>query len=330
LDQLDVLERQKEEKIEQFRELVKEEYDVESKRLYDALPEALKETYNRPREEMTHNDKEMYVSIKGGLIPDLPSLARAADPSVRLRAIEIVGELDDLEERLIKTRGYRTQINYPYWKTLAQAEQEERTVKARRLIYEAEKANEDAELDKAIALYEESFAVWAEIFDDYPLLTVDDSAQDLFESLKRYSIAIDSEEMPEDFPLRTFVELMGEYGQVDAHLYTEIQSEAEEAMLARKKELAEEERLLEEAAKAEEEKAKMEKAEAEKAAKAKEKAAADKAAKEKADAESESDDKSESDDDESDSPKAESPDSESDSDAEASDTGGSDAEESDE
>ncbi|TWU57617.1 IRE (iron responsive element) [Rubripirellula reticaptiva] len=321
LDQLDVLERQKEEKIEQLRELVKEEFDAETKRLYDALPEVLKETYNKPREEMTHNDKEMYVSIKGGLVPNLPALARAADPAVRLRAIEIVGELDDLEERLIKTRGYRTQINYPYWKSLAQAEQEERTVRARRLIYEAEKANEDAELDKAIALYEESFAVWAEIFDDYPLLTVDDTAQDLFESLKRYSIAIDSEEMPEDFPLRTFVELMGEYGQIDSHMYTEIQAQAEEAMLARKKELAEEERLLEEAAKAEEEKARMEKAESEKAAKAKEKEAADKAAKEKvekekADAEPKADD--------SDKPEAESPNSENDSGEEASDAEGSD------
>ena len=114
-------------------------------------------------------------SIKEGLIPDLASIAKRSDPAVRLEAVNLIDEMKDLEERIRKTEGYRTQINYPYWEALAEAEQEERTVKARRLIYEAEQANDAAELDKAIELYEQAFAIWAEIFDDYPLLTLDDT-----------------------------------------------------------------------------------------------------------------------------------------------------------
>ncbi len=132
---------------------------------------------------MTYTQRSLLPSIKAGLIPDLPSIAKRSDPAVRLEAVNLIDEMKDLEDRIQKTEGYRTQINYPYWEALAEAEQEDRTVTARRLIYEAEQANDAAELDKAIDLYEQAFAIWAEIFDEYPLLTLDDSAEDLFESV---------------------------------------------------------------------------------------------------------------------------------------------------
>ena len=112
--------------------------------------------------------------------------------------------------------------------TLALAEQEERTVEARRYIYEAEQANADAELDKAIELYEKSFAIWADIFDDYPILVIDDTAEDLYESIERYFVAIDSQEIPEGFPLEAFIETMGIYGQVNADAYKLVREEQKE------------------------------------------------------------------------------------------------------
>lgn len=248
LDQLDELKRQKAEKVEQFRELNKTAFDAEKQQLIDSLPEKLLKLYEAPRQELRGNDLDMRESIESGLLPNLPNIARAADASIRLDSIQIVGEIDALEARISKTDGYRTQINYPYWKSLAQAEQEERTVRARRLIYDAEKANEDAELDRAIELYEEAFVVWAEIFDDYPILVIDDSASDLYESIRRYSIAIDSEELPEGFPLKTFVQLMGDYGQIDQQQYMEIQTTIETAAAERKRELEAEERRREEEA----------------------------------------------------------------------------------
>ncbi|TWT82001.1 hypothetical protein CA13_34560 [Planctomycetes bacterium CA13] len=195
--------------------------------------------------------------------PDYMPFAKKAPDADRMRAIELAGELKDIEERRVKTDGYRKQINYPYWDMLAQAEQERRTIKARRLIYEAEKANEAAELDKAIEKYEEAFAIWAEIFDDYPILTIDDSAQDLAKSIRRYSIAIDSEDLPEDFPLLAFVEMMGEYGQVDAVLYEEVRNTQKAKLAERKKELEEQEREREREAAEEMERERKAKADAE-------------------------------------------------------------------
>ncbi|MFG0261305.1 MAG: IRE (iron responsive element) [Novipirellula sp. JB048] len=176
-----------------------------------------------------------------GSYAELMDLAKKADPQVRLQAIELAGEIADLDERKKKTDAYRQQINYAYWDTLALAEQEERTVKARRLVYEAEKANEAAELDTAIDLYEQAFEIWAAIFDDYPILTIDDTAEDLMQSIRRYSVAIDSEELSDDFPLHAFVEMMSADGGTSAEIYTNIRETQKHKVEARKQELEAEE-----------------------------------------------------------------------------------------
>ena len=234
LGELDVLKAEKEAKLARFRELNQEIYDAERQKLLDSMPAEMKEYWGKPESEMTYSQRSLLPSIKEGLIPDLASIAKRSDPAVRLEAVNLIDEMKDLDDRIRKTDGYRTQINYPYWEALAEAEQEERTVQARRLIYEAEQANDAAELDKAIELYEQAFAIWAQIFDDYPLLTLDDSAEDLFESVRRYMVAIDTKEIPKDFPLATFVDMMGQYGRVDGYDYQRIR---EEALAKRRKEM---------------------------------------------------------------------------------------------
>ncbi len=283
LDQLDDLVQKKAELVARMREVTGDVYAEAEQALLDGLQPAQQELLKKPEAELTLEDRANLESLRAYLIPNFDDVAAKAGPSVRLDCLSIIAELKDVEERTIKTNGYRNQINYPYWKTLAQAEQEERTVEARRLIFEAEQANSEAELDKAIELYEKAFTIWSDIFDDYPILTVDDSAQDLFESIRRYMIAIDSEELPDNFALSTFVEMMGMDGQVNSQAYEQVRLDQKAKAEARRKELAEEERLREEAAKAAEMKAAAEKAEAEKMAA--EKAAAEKAAAEKAAAE---------------------------------------------
>jgi hypothetical protein len=222
LDQIEVLKEQREEKLARFREITKDQYDAARQQLIDSLPDEVKAFWQKPESELTYQQRKLMPTILEGLIPNIAKLAPESDPSVRLEAVNLVGEIQDLNERINKTEGYRTQINYPYWKMLAQAEQEERTVNARRLIYEAEQANSAAELDKAIDLYEQAFAIWADILEAYPLMAVDDSAEDLFDSIRRYMVAIDSQELPEDFPLKEFAELIGEFGRMNAIEYEEI------------------------------------------------------------------------------------------------------------
>ncbi len=252
LGHLDELRRQRTQRLEEFQELTGEAYVVARQKLIDELPGDLKNIWSKPKSERTRSDESLIPAIEAHLVPDLAAVAKSAEPAVRLRAISLVGEIADLDARSNKTDGYRTQINYAYWRTLAQAEQEERTVNARRMIYDAEQANSVADLDKAIALYEQAFKIWAEIFDDYPILTIDDTADDLSDSIRHYMVAIDSQEFPEDFPLLSFIQMRGQNSDAPTKSYQEIRESMDAAAEKRRQELEEEERAREqEAAKSE-------------------------------------------------------------------------------
>ncbi|NND98747.1 MAG: IRE (iron responsive element) [Pirellulaceae bacterium] len=253
LGQLEELENLREEKLQQFRELTKEAYDAAVAEKVAELPVDVKKVYERAPEERTEAGKEQMKYIAAMVRPDLGEVAKNSDPSVRLKAVSLIGEMKDLSERHNKTRGYRDQINFDYWETLAQAEQEDRTLEARKLIYDAEKAITDAELFKATELFEKAFVQWAEIFDDYPVLVIDDTADDLFESIRHYMNVIDSEDLPENFPLYTFATMMRDYGDIDHNAYAEFRETQKEKAAARRKELEEQERKRELAAADEEE-----------------------------------------------------------------------------
>jgi len=240
---LEDLRSQRVEKLEQFRELAGETYEAARQANIDQLPEDLQKVIRRSSEERTEAGREALPAIMASVEPDLEQVADRLSPGKQLRALEIQDEIEDLNARIRKTDGYRDQINYPYWESLALAEQEERTVRARKLIYDAEKSNAEAELDRAIELYEQALAIWAEIFEDYPILTIDDSAEDLFSSIRRYMIAIDSEDLPADFPLKAFAELMrNKDGVNDAKLYEQVQNQQKELAAKRRKELEAQER----------------------------------------------------------------------------------------
>lgn len=248
LGQLDELRRQRKEKIEQLRQLAGDAFEEARQRKVETLPEEQQALLEKPASELTRSEQNRVNGIEAYVLPDFDTVARNADPSERLRAINLAGEIRDLAERADKTDDYREQINYPYWDTLTVAEQEDRTIRARRLIYDAEKANAEAELDKAIRLYEQAFTIWAEIFDDYPVLTIDDTADELYDSVRHYMVATDSEELPKDFPLEAFVKLKSQEGRVDSKSYQEILQMQLEKSAERRQELAEQERRREEAA----------------------------------------------------------------------------------
>ncbi|MFG0289360.1 MAG: IRE (iron responsive element) [Rhodopirellula sp. JB044] len=247
MGQIDELHRRRAETIAEIRQLARPAYVNAQKAMLSTLDPVMRDALTTPAEERTKSQQSIADNYQGDTTPDLSVVARDAEPSVRLRVMQLVDSVKDLDERIRKTDGHRKQINYAYWETLALAEQEERTVNARRLIFEAQEAlSKEGELEKAIRLYEESFEQWAEIFDDYPILVIDDSAEDLFDSIRDYMKATDSDEIPEDFPLRTFVELMGEYGDVNPQMYEEVRKTQQDKLAARKAELAEEERKREE------------------------------------------------------------------------------------
>ena len=208
LGSLDELTRELQETREEFLSIAGETQEQERKIIRSSFTPAEAAAWDAKPEDRTQEQQTLILTLDYRMSPSLAMVAKKTPPAVRLRAIELAAKTEDLEARIQKTEGHRKQINYEYWYTLTRAEQEDRTVQARRLLFEAEKANAEADLDLAIEKYEQSFALWAKVFDDYPVLTLDDLSDDLMLSIRRYTIATDQEEFPEDFPLLQFVQLM--------------------------------------------------------------------------------------------------------------------------
>jgi hypothetical protein len=202
LDQLEEMKRERSEKIQAFRDLVPDLYDQARQKLVSELDERFTKLYQADPKTLVATERGLRENLIIGLEPDRKTLLPSVASTSHLKAIELIDGITDLDERIQKTVGYCNQT--------AEAEQEERTVKARRLIFDAEKAYEKANLDEAIKLYEEAFGIWATIYKDYPILTTDESAESVFRSIRRYMVAIDSEDFPDGFPLLLFAEMMAE------------------------------------------------------------------------------------------------------------------------
>ncbi len=205
---LEELQRQLEEANKEFEAIAAETVKQERESIIAGFNDKEREAWNADPASRTQEQADLVYSLSYRVQPNRTTVAKKVPVENRLRAIELAALITDLENRIQKTEGHRKQINYEYWYTLTRAEQEERTVQARRLLFEAEKANADAKLDEAIAKYEQSFALWAQIFDDFPVLTLDDLSEDLMLSIRRYTIAVDKEELDDDFPLLNFVQMM--------------------------------------------------------------------------------------------------------------------------
>jgi hypothetical protein len=202
------LDQQRQALTKQLMDLAGETYRAEEKLLRDGLNDQEREALAIPPEERTQEQGMLAMQLEVRLKPMWSRVARKAPENVRLRAIQLAGEMADVEARYQKTDSYRGQVNYEYWQTLCTAEQEDRTVEARRLLFDAEKANADADIDQAIQKYEQAFAMWAEIIDDFPVLLQDELSDDLMRSINRYKVAIDREDFDDDFPLHPFIEVM--------------------------------------------------------------------------------------------------------------------------
>ncbi|MCA9137644.1 MAG: hypothetical protein KDB00_12820, partial [Planctomycetales bacterium] len=246
LGAIDDLLEEREQLKEEFRKLGGEVYQGMLDENVKNLPVDVRNVYEKKPEDRTEAGKKAMPNIMLAIEPNYKEVAARLPTGKQLPALALLDELEDLDERIQKTQGLRNQINFQYWESLAMAEQEERTVQARKLIFDAEQAAIEAEPDQAIKLYLQAFEIWAKIFDDYPVLTIDDSAEDLYQSIRRYMIAIDSEDLDEDFPLSAFVQAMQEgHGQAKAESYELFREKQKELAAARKKELDEEERKRE-------------------------------------------------------------------------------------
>ncbi len=116
--------------------------------------------------------------------------------------------------RIRLTNNNREVVNYEYWLVRCRLEQSPEALKARELAYEARRTfKEDADLNEAKRLYEESFVRWAKVLEDHPEMPLDSvTGTDIMEYIQQYStvlqqfeLSLSDEEIGRDFPLWALV-----------------------------------------------------------------------------------------------------------------------------
>jgi len=131
-------------------------------------------------------------------------------PELEKQAYQLAGELERQDTLLQYTINYKRDANYDYWQTRADFEQTQNALEARRLMFEARKAREEADVEKARKLYEEGFKKWRLVIDEFPSI-LDENAttgEDILEYVKGYRDVLDQfeETLGEDFPLWDVIE----------------------------------------------------------------------------------------------------------------------------
>lgn len=109
-----------------------------------------------------------------------------ATPENRRRVREIVSRIRQLTTRKQAIERLGEQVNFEYWKIRTAAEQRNEAIAARRNVFEADRAAKAADHETARHMYEKAWDQWSVILDEYPVLLVDITADELMEAVDRY------------------------------------------------------------------------------------------------------------------------------------------------
>ena len=181
-------------------------------RRFERLPQDLKDAYQKPATERSLTESEKAEEAER-LISPSPSEAIAEAPKDQQpRLLQLSTEINKMEEKLRIANIYRSNVNYAYWETRAKAEQKQYTVDARRLLYNADKMIDAADIKGAIENYEQAWTLWDTAFKRFPILMTEEVGEDVLKSIGRYNKLTEATES-EDFVLKWFVDFRRAYNQ---------------------------------------------------------------------------------------------------------------------
>jgi hypothetical protein len=181
---------------------------IRREKIAKLTPEQQKVVDLRKEEVTDEQTGRLYMEARDKTSVTHEEVAKRAPADVRDKAVAVAARLADQEILLTRTGHYRGIVNFEYWQTRCEAEQTKEAVEAREFLYQAKQKQDDAEVEDARQLYEQAWQQWKAVFDKYPSLMDDVTAEDLVTAVKRYHrllLQLD-QALPEDFILRGFLE----------------------------------------------------------------------------------------------------------------------------
>jgi len=209
----------------------------EEQALKDLVPGLREKIIAERKAKLTEKQRELVDADRTTLSGDDYTIARkaaeaiAVTPDDMVRAIEdsdtrrkakvLAARITDAQAEATMIRRYREVVNFIYWRTRCEVEQQDRALDGRRYLYEANEAYRDIDLLGASEKYDQAWGNWASIHRDYPVLADDVMAEDLVDAVKKYSELLgqlgEEEFPPKDFPmLRLLSNFSGEFPELDA------------------------------------------------------------------------------------------------------------------
>ena len=181
---------------------------IESQRLAQ-LTAAEKKLLAADRAELDAEDYEKVLQLDDRLrIKSEDIIDAIEDPDKKRRARKIAKDIIVANNYSTMIRRYRDVVNFVYWKTRCEVEQQDRAIEARKYLWDANEKYEEADLLGALEDYDKSWERWASIHNEFTVLAEDVTAEDLVEQIKRYRNLLgqlDRDFPPPNFPMLKLV-----------------------------------------------------------------------------------------------------------------------------
>jgi hypothetical protein len=178
-----------------------------------ALTDEERQILDTPEEKLSSEQLNRRYEINGKMeITERDVAERIArdKPEKKNEALQLANRLSHRTLVLQYTKNYKRDANYDYWMTRCEFEQTDNAVTARRLMFEANNAFKGADLLTAKKLYEEGFAKWRLVIDQFPSILDDEAStgEDILDYVKQYRRVLDQldERLDDEFPLWEVIE----------------------------------------------------------------------------------------------------------------------------
>ncbi|MEI6238917.1 MAG: hypothetical protein WCR51_00875 [Planctomycetia bacterium] len=181
-----------------------------------ALSADQRKAIDTPAIDRTEAQQQTAAEAEASLAVTWPMVAREAPADVRDKARELSRQYTEASETAEIIARYRDIVNFDFWRASCEVEVTEPALRAREMVWQAEREFENARLLPAKQAYEQAFAAWREVLDASSVLKADDlTGDDLTEMIDRYRKVLDQldEKFPQPFILQDVLDRSRRTGQ---------------------------------------------------------------------------------------------------------------------
>jgi hypothetical protein len=169
------------------------------------LTDQQRQALDKPAAQRSRLERALVAEAEDLLKVTYAEVAREITGPARKEALKLANEAAKYDRRANLIGRYRYIVNYDYWRLKAAMEQDDRTLAARKLIYEGDQAFANGDMTTARRKYNDGFNNWRKTLDKFPeMLPNPIFGSDMLDVIKKYHHVLDQldEEFPKNFVLQ--------------------------------------------------------------------------------------------------------------------------------